>query len=428
IMAETFDEQQQQQQQKLQDVVLVPVNEQVKISISNLIIALEKIQPDVIFKQFWYTITQELSTQKFYFTMGDQVIEVNEDLLRNALNITPKDLDHPFTSPAPEKEIIRFVNQLGCATSFKIIFALMVNELHLPWRTFMTMINRCLTGKGSKGSKDHVYGMPILDVMFNNAVKASADYSEYLDKSTGSAPAKPIGRGKGLLTKDEVEFAVKTVSIPKSKRSQIVTKEISQSKEAIDDEVDIEGTDEEKVVPLVKRIFTGVSIGKETYRETEVVEEGPDEGSGVTPKVPDVQTLNRINKGAGMSSEVPDEPSDASNSSSSDSEIAVEDISSDDDEVTKKPDEATENTNEVTEKDNEVIVKPGVITKNADNVIMADEVQPAEQQVRNEEHGPNIESTSNKHVDVQMSDAQPEKPEAAIISSSHTLSFTEFTN
>ncbi|GKE02937.1 hypothetical protein Tco_1390920, partial [Tanacetum coccineum] len=148
-MAKTFDEQQQQQQQKLQDAALVPVNEQVKISISNLRIALEKIQPDVIFKQFWYAITYELSTQKFYFTMGDQVIEVNEDLPHNALNITLKDFEHPFTPLAPEKDIIKFVSQLRCATPFKIISALRVNEIHLPWRTFMTMINWCLIGKGS---------------------------------------------------------------------------------------------------------------------------------------------------------------------------------------------------------------------------------------------------------------------------------------
>ncbi|GJW34151.1 hypothetical protein Tco_0054183 [Tanacetum coccineum] len=151
--AETFDE---QQQQKLQDVALVYVNEQVKISISNLWIAFEKIQPDVIFKvclevlkkqsfynafiattdvpkiymqEFWYTITQELSTQKLYFTMGDQMFEVNEDLHRNAFNITTKDLVHPFTPLASEKEIIRFVNQIGCVTPIKIILALRTNDI-----------------------------------------------------------------------------------------------------------------------------------------------------------------------------------------------------------------------------------------------------------------------------------------------------------
>ncbi|GJX95489.1 hypothetical protein Tco_0351287 [Tanacetum coccineum] len=290
-MAEAFDE--QLQQQKVQDVVLVPVNGQVKISISNLGIALEKIQPNVIFK--------ELSTQRFYFTMGDQVIKVNEDLLRNALNITPKDLEHPFIPPAPEKEIIR-----------------------------------CLTGKGSGYDRPR---LPMLQLLWG----------------------------------------------------MTVTEEIGQSEEEIVDEVDSEGTDEEEVVPLVKRRFTRVSIGKEAYRETKVVEEGidhtkklkglvslseaaqykldikkaqksrkdsffiqqrskgPSEGSSVTLEVTDVQTLNCINEGVGMTSEVPDKPSDESSSSSSNSELVVEDISSDDDEFTEKANEDVEKVDTVSE-------------------------------------------------------------------------------
>ncbi|GJU60340.1 hypothetical protein Tco_1238106 [Tanacetum coccineum] len=458
-MAEAFDE---QQQQNLQDVALVHVNEQVNISISNLRIALEKIQPNVIFKaclevlkqqsfynafianidvpeiymqQFWYTITQELSTQKFYFTMGDQVIEVNEDLLRNAFNITPKDLVHPFTPLAPEKEIIRFVNQIGCVTPIKIISALRTNDMQLPWRTFMTMINRCLTGKNSghdrprltmlqlKGLKDPGYGMPITDVMFNKVIMASTDYSEYLAKSTGSTPAQVTCQGKGLLTKDGVEFTVKT-------------------------------TNEEEVKPLVRCRFTEVSIGSEAYQRTANEEERVDhskklkgletlsiaaqlkldmkkaqkaskddffiqqhskglgEGSSVTPEVPNVHILKCTNKGAGRTLEVLDEPSDASSSSSFDSEIAVEDISSDEEKVTKKPDEVTENTNEVTEKDDEVIVKPSAITKNVDYVTMADKVQPVDQQTRDEVHGANIEPVIKAQADVQMSKAQPKKPEA----------------
>ncbi|GKF27233.1 hypothetical protein Tco_0083127, partial [Tanacetum coccineum] len=205
------------QQQKLQDAALVPVNEQVKISISNPRIALEKIQLDVIFKQFWYTITHELSTQKFYFTMGDQVIEVNEDLLRSNIDFAK-----------------------------------------LIWDEFKHQIKTI-----SKALKDPAYGMPILDVMFNKVIKASTDYSEYLAKSTRSTPAQATGRGKGLLTKDGVEFTVKTVSIPKRKRSQTVTEEIGRSEEAINDEVDSKKTNEEEVEPLVRCRFTGVSIGSE---------------------------------------------------------------------------------------------------------------------------------------------------------------------
>ncbi|GKE35764.1 hypothetical protein Tco_1455086 [Tanacetum coccineum] len=66
----------------------------------------------------------------------------------------------------------------------------------------------------NKGTKNPVFGMPIPDVMLNNVIKAYAEYSEYLAKSRGSAPTKTTCRGKGLLTKDGVEFAVEYSKYP----------------------------------------------------------------------------------------------------------------------------------------------------------------------------------------------------------------------
>ncbi|GKC21244.1 hypothetical protein Tco_1023394 [Tanacetum coccineum] len=149
----------QQQQQNMLDAELVPINEQVKIAISNFRITLEKKQPDVIYKvcleilkqyyfynpfiatadaleiymqQFWYTITYDRTAKAYFFTMGDQAFEVNAELLHNALSITSKDLDHPFTLPAPKKDIIKFSNQLGFSKTIRTIFALRVNDMYQP--------------------------------------------------------------------------------------------------------------------------------------------------------------------------------------------------------------------------------------------------------------------------------------------------------
>ncbi|GJZ05862.1 hypothetical protein Tco_0539655 [Tanacetum coccineum] len=105
-----------------------------------------------------------------------------------------------------------------------------------------------------KGSKDPVYGMLIPDVMLNNVIKASADYSEYFAKSTRSAPTKTIGRGKGLITKDEVEFAVK----------------------------------KEEVEPLVRYRFTEVSISSKDYQRIADEEERFDNSK----KVKGLETLS----------------------------------------------------------------------------------------------------------------------------------------
>ncbi|GJW17534.1 hypothetical protein Tco_0024970 [Tanacetum coccineum] len=72
----------------------------------------------------------------------------------------------------------------------------------------------------NKGSKEPIFGRPIIVVMLNDDIKAFAKYLEYLAKSRGVTPVKT--RGKGLLTKQGVEIAVERVSILRRRRSKIV--------------------------------------------------------------------------------------------------------------------------------------------------------------------------------------------------------------
>ncbi|GJT18791.1 hypothetical protein Tco_0877497 [Tanacetum coccineum] len=67
---------------------------------------------------------------------------------------------------------------------------------------------------------------------------------------------------------------------------------------------------------------------------------GSSEGSRVTLKVHDELTLKSLNEGASVIPEVLDEPSDYSSCSSFDSEFVVEDISSDEADVTEKADQS----------------------------------------------------------------------------------------
>ncbi|GJV90261.1 hypothetical protein Tco_1538074 [Tanacetum coccineum] len=109
------------------DVALVPINEQVKILASNYRISLEKIQPDVIYK-----VCLEFFKQYSFYN----ALIATEDALeiyKQEFWITLKDHDQPFTPPASEKEIIRFINELGCLNLIKIVSALRVNDLYQPW-------------------------------------------------------------------------------------------------------------------------------------------------------------------------------------------------------------------------------------------------------------------------------------------------------
>ncbi|GJW68444.1 hypothetical protein Tco_0122868 [Tanacetum coccineum] len=196
----------------------------------------------------------------------------------------------------------------------------------------------------NKGTKDPLFGMPIPTLMLNDNIKASAEYLEYLAKSKGYAPIKATGK----------------------------VEKVRQSKEVAED-VDSKETDDE---PPVRRRPSGVVIGGEVHSKSD--DEGLDhskklkgletlseaaqfklnmkkvkrasrndffiqqcprdlgKGSRVTLKVHDELTLEVH----GVTLEVPDKPSDHSSGSSSDLEFVVEDISSDEADITEKAEEA----------------------------------------------------------------------------------------
>ncbi|GKD66342.1 hypothetical protein Tco_1308450 [Tanacetum coccineum] len=111
--------------------------------------------------------------------------------------------------------------------------------------------------------------MPILMVMLSEEIKAFEDYLNYLAKSTGTQPIKVKGKGKGLLTKKCVEVVVKTVRIPKKRRSETIIKETGQSEE-VANTVDLEETEDDEEEPqLTRRRQTGVVIGRTVHTESD---------------------------------------------------------------------------------------------------------------------------------------------------------------
>ncbi|GKC78801.1 hypothetical protein Tco_1129575 [Tanacetum coccineum] len=295
-MAESLDE--QQQQQKLQDVALVPVKD------------------------------QELSTQKFYFQLEDQVIEVNADLL--------------YTMAESLDEQQQQQKQQDAA------LVLVKDQVQIPMSNLIIALEKI---------------QPY--VIFNVTVPA---HTEEVAKSTKTVPARVTCRGKGLLTKNGVEIAVEKVSIPKRKRTQIVTKKIGQSEEAVANEANSEATNEEEVEPLVRRRSTSLSIYQKTDQVSEVTK-GLSEGSGAIPEVSDELAFKSLNEETRILPKVPDGSRDESSSSSSESELAVKDISSDDEEVSNKADKITKNVEEVAANADEVTEKADEVTEKAEDVV-----------------------------------------------------------
>ncbi|GJS63079.1 hypothetical protein Tco_0677643 [Tanacetum coccineum] len=130
------------------DEQLVPVKARLPIRKSNLLMDLQKKQknpsflisvdilqntnffraftasadvPSIYVQQFWNTLRKDDKTGVYSFQMDELWFNLNADLLRNALQITPKDSIHPFVPPPAGDLIIDFVKRLGYSRDLQYV-------------------------------------------------------------------------------------------------------------------------------------------------------------------------------------------------------------------------------------------------------------------------------------------------------------------
>ncbi|GJT84212.1 integrase, catalytic region, zinc finger, CCHC-type containing protein [Tanacetum coccineum] len=89
--------------------------------------------PEINMQEFWATTT--VHHHSIRFKMNNKKHIVNLEYFREMLQICPKLPDQQFEEPPFEEE--------------KVITDVNVNKLHQPWRSFATVINRCLSGKST---------------------------------------------------------------------------------------------------------------------------------------------------------------------------------------------------------------------------------------------------------------------------------------
>nr|GFC80858.1 hypothetical protein [Tanacetum cinerariifolium] len=65
------------------------------------------------------------------------------------LHISPRIPNQPFADLPTEEEVLDFLSFLGHSHDIRYLMDVNVNKLYQPWRSFASMINKCLTGKSS---------------------------------------------------------------------------------------------------------------------------------------------------------------------------------------------------------------------------------------------------------------------------------------
>ncbi|GJW20309.1 hypothetical protein Tco_0030931 [Tanacetum coccineum] len=127
--------------------------------------------PKIYMQEFWVTVSRHHSLLRF--KMNGKSHTVNVDNFREMLQICPKHPGQKFEDPPFEEEILSFIRDLGHTSKIKVLSDVNVNHMHQPWRSFVAIINKCLSGKTTTLESLRLSCAQILWGMYHNK---SVDY------------------------------------------------------------------------------------------------------------------------------------------------------------------------------------------------------------------------------------------------------------
>ncbi|GJU88690.1 hypothetical protein Tco_1301113 [Tanacetum coccineum] len=131
--------------------------------------------PAIYIQQFWDTIRFDSKAGSFKCQLDEQWFNLNQDTLRDALQITPVDNNRAFSSPPTPDTLVEFVNKLGYPKEVIHLSNVTTNDMFQPWRALATIINLCLTGKTSGFERPRA---PVLQILWGIVNRAHIDYAE----------------------------------------------------------------------------------------------------------------------------------------------------------------------------------------------------------------------------------------------------------
>ncbi|GJV08946.1 hypothetical protein Tco_1346602 [Tanacetum coccineum] len=122
--------------------------------------------PEIYMQEFWVTVSRHHSSLRF--KMNGKSHTVNVDNFRDMLKIFPKLIGQEFEEPPLEEEILSFIRDLGHTGEIKFLSDVNVNHMHQPWRSFASIINKCLSGKTTSLESLRLSRAQILWGMYHN--------------------------------------------------------------------------------------------------------------------------------------------------------------------------------------------------------------------------------------------------------------------
>nr|GFA25104.1 hypothetical protein [Tanacetum cinerariifolium] len=103
--------------------------------------------PEIYMQEFWATAKLLHNSIRFKIDTRKSVLDL--EAFREMLHISPRIPNQPFADLTTEEEVLDFLSFLGHSDGIRYLTDVNVNKLYQPWRSFASVINKCLTGKSS---------------------------------------------------------------------------------------------------------------------------------------------------------------------------------------------------------------------------------------------------------------------------------------
>nr|GEW22114.1 RNA-directed DNA polymerase, eukaryota [Tanacetum cinerariifolium] len=135
------------EQQTALDESLVPSSQRLRIARSNFQLPSDIQSKEATLQVVYDVLRNSPLLRAFQIDTRKSVLDL--EAFKEMLHISPRIPNQPFANLPTEEEILEFLRFLGHSHDIHYLMDVNVNKLYQPWRSFASVINKCLTDKSS---------------------------------------------------------------------------------------------------------------------------------------------------------------------------------------------------------------------------------------------------------------------------------------
>nr|GEZ78697.1 hypothetical protein [Tanacetum cinerariifolium] len=143
--------------------------------------------PEIYMQEFWATAMLHHNSIRFKMDTKKSILDL--EAFREMLHISPRIPSQSFVELPFEEEILDSLKFLGHSHEIRHLTDVNVNKLYQPWRSFSSVINKCLTGKSS--GIDKAEQLKIVLKKSRQETHISQQRDSGINEGTGSRPGVP---------------------------------------------------------------------------------------------------------------------------------------------------------------------------------------------------------------------------------------------